>query len=143
MTEYKQDGTIEISGRGDDMQATELRFIPGQENITMGKGKSKVSKESNTFEADEFMKGPGEGIGDYEGGGTYDDLKFGVESWANLVKTSDQKLDEAAEQFRKSQTNPNPNVSGKNPITGEEFAKGGRVGYNMGGVGTLFRRKAS
>ena len=143
MTEYKQDGTIEISGRGDDMQATELRFIPGEENITVTEKGKKVSKNPNSFEADEFMKGPGEGIGDYEGGGTYDDLKFGVESWANLVKTSDQKLDEAAEQFRKTQTNPNPSVSGKNPITGEEFAKGGRVGYNMGGVGTLFRRKAS
>ena len=143
MTEYKQDGTIEISGRGDDMQATELRFIPGEENITVTEKGKKVSKNPNSFEADEFMKGPGEGIGDYEGGGTYDDLKFGVESWANLVKTSGQKLDEAAEKFRKTQTNPNPSVSGKNPITGEEFAKGGRVGYNMGGVGTLFRRKAS
>jgi len=144
MTEYKADGTIEISGRGDDMQIAELRFIPGQENIRMGTGTSKVSKDPNMFEADEFMKGPGEGIGDYEGGGTYDDLRFGVESWANLVKAPEQKLDEAAKKFRETQTNPNPNVSGKNPKTGEEFAKGGRVGYNMGGgVQTLFRRKAS
>ena len=144
MTEYKADGTIEISGRGDDMQIAELRFIPGQENIKMGEGKSKVSKDPNMFEADEFMKGPGEGIGDYEGGGAYDDLKFGVESWANLVKAPEQKLDEAAKKFRETQTNPNPNVSGKDPKTGEEFAKGGRVGYNMGGgVQTLFRRKAS
>jgi hypothetical protein len=144
MTEYKADGTIEISGRGDDMQIAELRFIPGQENIKMGEGKSKVSKDPNMFEADEFMKGPGEGIGDYEGGGTYDDLRFGVESWANLVKAPEQKLKEAAEEFTKKQSNPNPNVSGKNPETGEEFAKGGRVGYNMGGgVQTLFRRKAS
>ena len=144
MTEYKADGTIEISGRGDDMQIAELRFIPGQENIRMGEGKSKVSKDPNMFEADEFMKGPGEGIGDYEGGGTYDDLRFGVESWANLVKAPEQKLKEAADKFTKKQTNPNPNVSGKNPKTGEEFAKGGRVGYNMGGgVQTLFRRKAS
>ena len=144
MTEYKADGTIEISGRGDDMQITELRFIPGQENIRVGEGTSKVSKDANMFEADEFMKGPGEGIGDFEGGGGYDDLRFGVESWANLVKAPEQKLDEAAKKFRETQTNPNPNVSGKDPDTGEEFAKGGRVGYNRGGgVGTLFRRKAS
>ena len=144
MTEYKADGTIEISGRGDDMQITELRFIPGQENIRVGEGTSKVSKDANVFEADEFMKGPGEGIGDFEGGGGYEDLRFGVESWANLVKAPEQKLDEAAKKFRETQTNPNPNVSGKDPDTGEEFAKGGRVGYNGGGgVGTLFRRKAS
>ncbi len=143
MEEDLQTGAITISGRGDDMQVAELRFIPGEENINLtGQGK-KVSKNPNSFEAEEYMKGPGEGIGDYENFGGYDDMQFGVESWANLVKTSDQKLDEAAENFRKSQTNPNPNVSGKNPITGEEFAKGGRVGYNMGGVGTLFRRKAS
>ena len=67
-----------------------------------------------------------------------------MDSWANLVKSPEQKLREAAEEFTKKQTNPNPNVSGKDPTTGEEFAKGGRVGYNMGGgVGTLFRRKAS
>jgi len=144
MTEYKGDGTIEISGRGDDMQITELRFIPGQENIRMGEGTSKVSKDMNTFEADEFMKGPGEGIGDYEGGGTYDDLKFGVESWASIVKSPEQKLLEESKKFKETQTNPNPNVSGKNPETGEEFATGGRVGYNMGGgVETLFRRRAS
>ena len=144
MTEYKADGTIEISGRGDEMQIAELRFIPGQENIRMGEGTSKVSKDPNTFEADEFMKGPGEGIGDFEGGGTYDDLRFGVESWANLVKAPEQKLKEAADKFTKKQTNPNPNVSGRNPETGEEFATGGRVGYNMGGgVETLFRRRAS
>ena len=144
MTEYKADGTIEISGRGDDMQITELRFIPGQENIRMGEGTSKVSKDPNMFEADEFMKGPGEGIGDYEGGGAYDDLKFGVESWANLVKAPEQKLLEESKKFTETQTNPNPNVSGRNPKTGEEFATGGRVGYNMGGgVETLFRRRAS
>jgi len=144
MTEYKADGTIEISGRGDDMQITELRFIPGQENIRMGEGMSKKTKDPNTFEADEFMKGPGEGIGDFEGGGTYDDLRFGVESWANLVKAPEQKLKEAADKFTKKQTNPNPNVTGRNPETGEEFATGGRVGYNMGGgVETLFRRRAS
>ena len=143
MTESKQDGSIEISGRGDEMQITELTFIPGEENIRVTEKGKKVSKNPNTFDAGEFMKGPGEGIGDYENFGAYDELRFGVDSWANLVKTSDQKLDEAAEQFRKSQTNPNPSVSGKDPTTGEEFAKGGRVGYNMGGVGTLFRRKAS
>ena len=143
MTESKQDGSIEISGRGDEMQITELTFIPGEESIMLTEKGKKVSKNPNTFDAGEFMKGPGEGIGDYENFGAYDELRFGVESWANLVKTSGQKLDEAAQEFRKTQTNPNPSVSGKNPITGEEFAKGGRVGYNMGGVGTLFRRKAS
>ena len=143
MTESKQDGSIEISGRGDEMQITELTFIPGEESIMVTEKGKKVSKNPNTFDAGEFMKGPGEGIGDYENFGAYDELRFGVDSWANLVKTSDQKLDEAAEQFRKSQTNPNPSVSGKDPTTGEEFAKGGRVGYNMGGVGTLFKRKAS
>ena len=61
-----------------------------------------------------------------------------------LVKSPAKKLQEAADEFTKKQTNPNPNVSGKNPTTGEEFAKGGIVGYNRGGgVQTLFRRKAS
>jgi len=144
MTEYKADGTIEISGRGDEMQIAELRFIPGQENIRVGEGTSKRSKDPNMFEADEFMKGPGEGIGDYENFGTYDELRFGVDSWANLVKSPEQKLKEAADEFTKKQTNPNPNVSGRDPDTGEEFATGGRVGYNMGGgVETLFRRRAS
>lgn len=143
MTEYKSDGTIEISGRGDEMQIAELRFIPGEESIMVGEKSSKVSKNPNTFEADEFMKGPGEGLGDYENFGTYDELKFGVDSWANLVKAPEQKLKEAADKFTETQKNPIPNVSGKDPGTGEEFAKGGRVGYNMGGgVQTLFRRKA-
>jgi len=144
MEEDIQTGAITISGRGDDMQIAELRFIPGEESITVGEKSSKVSKNPNMFEAEEFMKGPGEGIGDYENFGGMDDLRFGVDSWANLVKAPEQKLDEAAKKFRETQTNPNPNVSGKNPKTGEEFAKGGRVGYNMGGgVQTLFRRKAS
>ena len=126
------------------MQLAELRFIPGEENIRLTEQGKKVSKDPNSFEAEEFMKGPGEGIGDYENFGSYDDMQFGVESWANLVKSPEQKLKEAAEEFTKKQTNPNPNVSGKNPTTGEEFAKGGRVGYNVGGgVQTLFRRKAS
>ena len=143
MEEDLQTGAITISGRGDDMQVAELRFIPGEESITVGEKGSKTTKNPNSFEAEEYMKGPGEGVGDYENFGAYDDLKFGVDSWANLVKSPEQKLKEAAEEFTKKQTNPNPNVSGKNPTTGEEFAKGGRVGYNMGGVGTLFRRKAS
>jgi len=70
-------------------------------------------------------------------------MQFGVESWANLVKSPAKKLQEAADKFTKKQTNPTPQVSGKTP-EGEEFAKGGRVGYNVGGgVQTLFRRKAS
>ena len=144
MEEDIQTGAITISGRGDDMQIAELRFIPGEESITVGEKGSKVSKNPNMFEAEEFMKGPGEGIGDFENFGGMDDLRFGVDSWANLVKAPEQKLKEAADEFTKKQTNPNPNISGKNPETGEEFAKGGRVGYNMGGgVQTLFRRKAS
>ena len=143
MTESAQDGSIEISGRGDDMQIAELRFIPGEENIRITEKGSKVSKNPNSFEADEFMKGPGEGIGDYENFGSYDDLRFGVDSWANLVKSPTKKLQEAADEFTTTQRNPNPNVSGKTP-EGEEFAKGGIVGYNRGGgVQTLFRRKAS
>ena len=139
-----QTGAITISGRGDEMQVAELRFISGEESIMVGEKGSKTTKNPNEFEAEEYMKGPGEGIGDYENFGGYDDMKFGVDSWANLVKSPEQKLREAAEEFTKKQTNPNPNVSGKDPITGEEFAKGGRVGYNMGGgVQTLFRRKAS
>ena len=144
MEEDLQTGAITIYGRGDDMQVAELRFIPGEESIMVGEKSSKTTKNPNMFEAEEFMKGPGEGIGDYENFGGMDDLKFGVDSWANLVKAPEQKLDEAAQKFRETQTNPNPNVSGKNPKTGEEFAKGGRVGYNTGGgVQTLFRRKAS
>ena len=144
MEEDIQTGAITISGRGDDMQIAELRFIPGEESITVGEKGSKVSKNPNMFEAEEFMKGPGEGIGDYENFGGMDDLKFGVDSWANLVKAPEQKLKEAADKFTETQKNPTPNVTGKDPKTGEEFAKGGRVGYNMGGgVQTLFRRKAS
>ena len=144
MEEDIQTGAITISGRGDDMQIAELRFIPGEESITVGEKGSKVSKNPNMFEAEEFMKGPGEGIGDYENFGGMDDLRFGVDSWANLVKAPEQKLKEAADEFTKKQKNPTPNVTGKDPKTGEEFAKGGRVGYNMGGgVQTLFRRKAS
>jgi len=143
MEEDLQTGAITISGRGDDMQVAELRFVPGEENIRLTEQGKKVSKNPNSFEAEEYMKGPGEGIGDYENFGSYDDMKFGVESWANLVKSPAKKLQEAADEFTKKQTNPNPQVSGKTP-EGEEFAKGGRVGYNRGGgVQTLFRRKAS
>jgi len=143
MEEDVQTGAITISGRGDDMQLAELRFIPGEENIRLTEQGKKVSKDPNSFEAEEYMKGPGEGIGDYENFGSYDDMQFGVESWANLVKSPAKKLQEAADQFTKKQTNPTPQVSGKTP-EGEEFAKGGRVGYNVGGgVQTLFRRKAS
>jgi len=143
MEEDVQTGAITISGRGDDMQVAELRFIPGEENIRITEQGKKVSKDPNSFEAEEFMKGPGEGIGDYENFGGYDDMKFGVDSWANLVKSPAKKLQEAADEFTKKQTNPTPQVSGKTP-EGEEFAKGGRVGYNVGGgVQTLFRRKAS
>ena len=144
MEEDLQTGAITISGRGDDMQIAELRFIPGEESIMVGEKGSKVSKNPNMFEAEEFMKGPGEGIGDYENFGGMDDMRFGVDTWADLVKAPEQKLKEAADKFGETQRNPNPNVSGKDPKTGEEFAKGGRVGYNMGGgVQTLFRRKAS
>ena len=143
MEEDVQTGAITISGRGDDMQLAELRFIPGEESIRLTEQGKKVSKDPNSFEAEEFMKGPGEGIGDYENFGSYDDMQFGVESWANLVKSPAKKLQEAADEFTKKQTNPTPQVSGKTP-EGEEFAKGGRVGYNVGGgVQTLFRRKAS
>ena len=138
MEEDLQTGAITISGRGDDMQIAELRFIPGEESITVGKEGSKVSKNPNTFEAEEFMKGPGEGIGDFENFGGMDDMRFGVDTWADLVKAPEQKLKEAADKFGETQRNPIPNVDV------DEFAKGGRVGYNMGGgVQTLFRRKAS
>jgi hypothetical protein len=144
MEEDIQTGAITMYGRGDDFQLVELRFIPGEESITVGEKGSKVSKNPNMFEAEEFMKGPGEGIGDFENFGGMDDLRFGVDSWANLVKAPEQKLKEAADKFTETQKNPTPNVTGKDPGTGEEFAKGGRVGYNMGGgVQTLFRRKAS
>jgi hypothetical protein len=138
MEEDLQTGAITISGRGDDMQIAELRFVPGQESITVGEKGTRKSKEPNAFEAEEFMKGPGEGIGDYENFGGMDDLRFGVESWANLVTSPQQRLIKAAEEFTETQKNPTPNVDV------DEFAKGGRVGYNMGGgVQTLFRRKAS
>jgi hypothetical protein len=138
MEENIQTGAITISGRGDDMQIAELRFIPGEESITVGERGTRKSKEPNAFEAEEFMKGPGEGIGDYENFGGMDDLRFGVDSWANLVKSPEEKLKEATDEFVKVQKNPTPNVDV------DEFAKGGRVGYNMGGgVQTLFRRKAS
>ena len=138
MEEDLQTGAITISGRGDDMQIAELRFIPGEESIMVGEKGSKVTKNPNMFEAEEFMKGPGEGIGDFENFGGMDDMRFGVDTWADLVKAPEQKLKEAADKFGETQRNPIPNVDV------DEFAKGGRVGYNMGGgVQTLFRRKAS
>ena len=138
MEEDLQTGAITISGRGDDMQIAELRFIPGEESIMVGEKGSKVTKNPNMFEAEEIMKGPGEGIGDFENFGGMDDMRFGVDTWADLVKAPEQKLKEAADKFGETQRNPIPNVDV------DEFAKGGRVGYNMGGgVQTLFRRKAS
>ena len=84
------------------------------------------------------MKGPGEGIGDFENFGGMEDLRFGLDTWENLVKSPKQKLEEIAEKFTTTQRNPTPDVDV------EEFAKGGRVGYKSGGgVETLFRRKAS
>ena len=138
MEENIQTGAITISGRGDDMQIAELTFRPGEESIMVSPKGSKTSKAPNVFEAEEFMKGPGEGIGDFENFGGMEDLRFGLDTWENLVKSPKQKLEEIAEKFKTTQRNPTPNVDV------DEFAKGGRVGYNMGGgIQTLFRRKAS
>ena len=138
MEENIQTGAITISGRGDDMQIAELTFRPGEESIMVSPKGSKTSKAPNVFEAEEFMKGPGEGIGDFENFGGMEDLRFGLDTWENLVKSPKQKLEEAAEKFTTTQRNPTPDVDV------EEFAKGGRVGYKSGGgVETLFRRKAS
>ena len=138
MEENIQTGAITISGRGDDMQIAELTFRPGEESIMVSPKGSKTSKAPNVFEAEEFMKGPGEGIGDFENFGGMEDLRFGLDTWENLVKSPKQKLEEIAEKFTTTQRNPTPDVDV------EEFAKGGRVGYKSGGgVETLFRRKAS
>jgi hypothetical protein len=138
MEENIQTGAITISGRGDDMQIAELTFRPGEESIMVSPKGSKTSKAPNVFEAEEFMKGPGEGIGDFENFGGMEDLRFGLDTWENLVKSPKQKLEEIAEKFKTTQRNPTPDVDV------EEFAKGGRVGYKSGGgVETLFRRKAS
>ena len=138
MEENIQTGAITISGRGDDMQIAELTFRPGEESIMVSPKGSKTSKAPNVFEAEEFMKGPGEGIGDFENFGGMEDLRFGLDTWENLVKSPKQKLEEIAEKFKTTQKNPTPDVDV------DEFAKGGRVGYKSGGgVETLFRRKAS
>ena len=140
MEENIQTGAITISGRGDDMQIAELTFRPGEESIMLSpKDRTrKVSKAPNEFTAEEFMKGPGEGIGDFENFGGMEDLRFGLDTWENLVKSPKQKLEEIAEKFKTTQKNPTPDVDV------DEFAKGGRVGYKSGGgVETLFRRKAS
>ena len=50
-------------------------------------------------------------------------------------------MKDTAEKFRKTQTNPNPSVSGKDPKTGEEFAKGGRVLMAQGGIASKFKER--
>ena len=128
-------GAISINGRGDDLQEVSLSYTPGENVVKTNElGERGIVTEKPTFEADEYIKGH-EGWGDIENFGGMDDLKGGLDSWANLVKSPEKKLDEAAEKFRKEQVNPD---------VIDDFAKGGRVVYNRGGgVETLFKRKSA
>ena len=156
MTEDLNTGEISIWGRGDEAQQVELTFTPGDRTVKVETGqisegspsfnaeagvkdpklgwKENLDKHPITikkdarFEADEFWKGE---IHDVEVGGTLDDLKGGLETWENLVKTGTEKIDDATkvtEDFLKTQ---------KKPVE-PDMAKGGRVGLAYGGdLGTL------
>ena len=88
--------------------------------------------EKGTFEAGEFAKGERY---DIENFGGIDDLQGGVTSWSKLVKSPEKKMEEKAKKFLEEQVNPD---------VIDDFAKGGRVGYNRGGgVETLFKRKSA
>ena len=123
-------GNIQVfSMKGDDYQQVNFEYIPPTEIQRPG---GKVRKEDAEFYAGEFMKGH-EGLGDVEQIGTIDELRFGINSIEEFAKagnkTPAEKLDEIAAEFKKASTK-------------EEFATGGRVGYNNGGgVGTLFKEK--
>ena len=123
-------GNIQVfSMKGDDYQQVNFEYIPPTEIQRPG---GKVRKEDAEFYAGEFMKGH-EGLGDVEQIGTIDELRFGINSIEEFAKagnkTPAERLDDIAAEFKKNTTK-------------EEFATGGRVGYNNGGgVGTLFRRK--
>ena len=123
-------GNMEVYTRGDDYQQVSFEYIPPTDVQRPG---GKVKKENAEFYANEFMKG-GDDFPDYENTlGGIEDLKLGINSIEEFAKkgnkTPAEKLDEIAAEFKKATTK-------------EEFATGGRVGYNNGGgVGTLFKEK--
>ena len=130
LTEDAVNGNMDVFTRGDDYQQVSFEYIPPTEVQRPG---GKVKKEDAEFYANEFMKG-GDDIPDYENTlGGIEDLRLGINSIEEFAKkgnkTPAEKLDEIAAEFKKATTK-------------EEFATGGRVGYNNGGgVGTLFKEK--
>ena len=121
-------GNMEITTRGDDFQQVSFEYVPATDVVRPG---GKVIKEDSEFYASEFQKGE---FQDFENpADSIDDLKLGIsniEEFAKAgTKTPAERLDEIAAEFKKASTK-------------EEFATGGRVGYNNGGgVGTLFKEK--
>ena len=135
LTEDAINGTMDVSTRGDDFQQVSFEYIPPTE---MRRPDGKAFTEDAEFYASEFQKG-GDDIPDYENTlGGVEDLKLGIQGIEDFAtkgaKTSKEKLQEASDKFMRDTTRED--TSG--------FAKGGKVRYNNGGgVGTLFKRKAS
>jgi hypothetical protein len=121
-------GNMEITTRGDDFQQVSFEYVPATDVVRPG---GKVIKEDSEFYASEFQKGE---FQDFENpADSIDDLKLGISNIEEFAKSGNknpaEKLDEIAAEFKKNTTK-------------EEFATGGRVGYNNGGgVGTLFKEK--
>tara|TARA_R110002020_G_scaffold442111_1_gene653264 strand:+ start:1930 stop:3522 length:1593 start_codon:yes stop_codon:yes gene_type:complete len=135
LTEDAVNGSIDVSTRGDNFQQVSFEYIPPTE---MRRPDGKAFTEDAEFYASEFQKG-GDDIPDYENTlGGVEDLKLGIQGIEDFAtkgaKTSKEKLQEASDKFMRDTTRED--TSG--------FAKGGKVRYNNGGgVGTLFKRKAS
>ena len=135
LTEDAVNGNIDVFTRGDDFQQVSFEYIPPTE---MQRPDGKAFTEDAEFYASEFMKG-GDDISDYENAlGGVEDLRLGIKGIEDFAtkggKTSKEKLKEASDEFMRDTTK----------VDTDGFAKGGKVGYNNGGgVGTLFKRKAS
>ena len=128
MEEDAINGHIEVFTRGDDYQQVNFEYVAPTETSRPG---GKVRKEDAEFYAGEFQKGE---LQDFENMGVdFEDLKMPITTIEEFAKSGNknpaEKLDEIAAEFKKNTTK-------------EEFATGGRVGYNNGGgVGTLFKEK--
>ena len=128
MEEDAINGHIEVFTRGDDFQQVNFEYVAPTEIQRPG---GKVRKEDGEFYAGEFQKGE---LQDFENMGVdFEELKMPIttiEEFAKKgTKTTKEELQDIIKEFKKTTTK-------------EEFATGGRVGYNNGGgVGTLFKEK--